>query len=567
METTADRSLHASNARLLCLVEAIEHLQAASSPAGVMDVMRRAARRLSDADDVRIVLRKEDEAAPEGPASPLLSAVAGWARSGRRTVVVTDVEADPRIPQEAREPAAPGSLVAVPVGAEGEAVTLIRWARPRTPDPAEVSALEALARSAAGAIRTLDLLSSLTRAKDRAEALHAQALRELEERERAEEALKRSEAALRAARDEAEEANRAKSRFLATASHDLRQPVMAAGLYVDLLTRRLRDNDARALADMVQVSLDGLRGLLNGLLETARLEAGVVRPEVTAFALDDLLQRLSVEFETQVLAARLWLQVPHTLAVVRTDVLLLELMLRNLIGNALKYTVQGGVTVEAVEEGDSICIEVRDTGPGIPAEEQGRIFEDFFRTHAAAGRAKGFGLGLATVRRAAELLGHEVTVRSEPGQGAVFRVRVPRAVEGGVSDRQAVEVEPRRPSGRTVLVAEDDPLIAEALGLEFGEWGLDVVKTGGLAETRACVEARDLPVDLVVSDYLLGDGDGLEAIRVVRERWPVPAILLTGNTAAEVLRRARDEEVLLLHKPVLGPDLARAVAEALDLPN
>jgi PAS domain S-box-containing protein len=707
MEVTGGWSLRASNARLRCLADAIGHLQAARSQDRVMDILRRTAHRLCDADGICVVRRggdqchyaEEEDASPfpRGQHSELLSRVAELAMRQRRTAVVADAHADPRIPKDDLDPAFVRSLVAVPVGAEApEAAIGVYWSRIHMPDREEVSALEALARSAAGAFRAIDLLASLTRAKERAEELHEQARRDLAERERAEEALRaseasfraiadlvpdllwhndtladvdwynrrwqdytglpleaarglgwlkavhpedrpaslarfrhavetgtpvehehrirgadgryrwflaraepvrdahgaitawygaatdidgqrtaiealgRSEAALRAARDEAEraraaaeEADRAKSRFLAAASHDLRQPVMAAGLYVDQLARRLKDRDARMLADMVRASLDGLRGLLNGLLETARLEAGAVWPEVTAFALDDLLQRLSVEFEAQALASRLWLQVPHTLAVVRTDCLLLELMLRNLIGNALKYTRRGGVTVEAVEEGGSVRIEVRDTGIGIPADQLGRIFEDFYQVDDA-GQGGGFGLGLATVRRAAAVLGYEVEVRSEPGRGSTFSIRVPLVPQPEARPGPAREAAGTVGlAGYTVLVAEDDPLIAEALGLEFREWGLDVVRVAGLAETRACVAGREAPVDLVVSDYQLGDGNGMEAIRAVRSRWRVPAILLTGDTGIEVLQRTRDEEVRLLHKPVLGPDLARAVAQAL----
>jgi signal transduction histidine kinase len=395
MEVTGDRSLRAGDARLRCLADAIEHLQAAGSRDRVTDILRRAAHRLCDADGVCVVRRGGEQChyveegdvgpVPRGQHLPLLSRVADLAMRQRRTVVVADAHGDPRIPRDDLGPAFVRSLVAVPVGGEApEASIGVCWSRIHMPDREEVSALEALARSAAGAFRAIDLLSSLTSAKERAEELHEQARRDLAERERV-------EAALRAARDEAEraravaeEADRAKSRFLAAAGHDLRQPVMAAGLYVDQLARRLKDRDARMLADMVRASLDGLRGLLNGLLETARLEAGAVRPEVTAFALDDLLQRLSVEFEAQALASRLWFQVPHTLAVVRTDCLLLELMLRNLIANALKYTRRGGVTVEAVEEGGSVRIEVRDTGIGIPPDQLGRIFEDFYQVGDAS---------------------------------------------------------------------------------------------------------------------------------------------------------------------------------------
>jgi PAS domain S-box-containing protein len=375
-----------------------------------------------------------------------------------------------------------------------------------------------------------------------------------------------AEMALRASRDEAEEANRAKSRFLAAASHDLRQPVTAANLYMDLLQRRLADPDHRNLADLVRTSLDGLLGLLNGLLEIARLDAGIVQPDMQPVMLDDLLHRLSVEFEAQAKAARLWLQVPPTSAMVSTDRLLLELILRNLIGNALKYTQRGGVSVETLEEGDTVRIDVRDTGSGIPKDLLGRIFDDFYQAGDPAGQSRGFGIGLATVRRATRALDCRLEVESKPGRGSVFSIWLPRTGEAPPREPASVSKPTTNVedlSGHTILMVEDDLLIGMALAMELEETGLSIVRANSLAAAQARLDEQSTSIDLVLSDYQLGDGNGLQVIETVRERWPAPAILLTGDTAPDILQQARKASVRLMHKPVLNHALRQAIAELL----
>ncbi|WP_119681518.1 PAS domain S-box protein [Indioceanicola profundi] len=363
-----------------------------------------------------------------------------------------------------------------------------------------------------------------------------------------------AKAALRAARDEAdharraaEEANQAKSRFLAAASHDLRQPVMAAGLYLGLLESRVRDPEAGDLVDMVSLSLDGLRTMLNGLLETARLEAGVVEPRVEAFALDDLLYRLGAEFEGLARAAKLWFQVPPTDLVVHSDRLLLELILRNLISNAVKYTERGGVAVECARAEDCVRISVIDTGPGIPAESQERVFEDFVRV-GETNRSLGFGLGLPTVRRAAALLGHRVDVRSEPGKGSTFSVWVPDGEKAPPASAASPPSADLPLPACAVLVVEDDQMVAAGLRMALEDWGLDVTLAHSVAEARAA--AADQRFDLVISDFQLPDGDGFGAIPASCSGTAGRTVLLTGDTRPETLRRAHEAGFCLLTKPV-----------------
>jgi PAS domain S-box-containing protein len=380
--------------------------------------------------------------------------------------------------------------------------------------------------------------------------------------------LKEAEAVLRAAHDEAEraraaaeEANRAKSRFLAAASHDLRQPVMAAGLYMGLLENRVREQEARGLVDMVSLSLEGLRGMLNGLLEMARLEAGIVEPKVEAFALDDLLQRLCAEFTGPARAARLRLQVPRTDLVVRSDRLLLELILRNLISNAIKYTERGGVALECAGEEASVRIDVVDTGPGIPPDQIQRVFEDFVQV-GEENRSLGFGIGLATVRRAAELLEHRVEVRSEPGRGSTFSVWLPRSGESIPADIEADPKDEMPLPPCAALVVEDQYIVATALCMALEEWGLDVTVAHSVAQARAALAGRRF--DVIVSDYQLPDGNGFDAISAARAGGTGAAVLLTGDTQPETLRRTHEAGLRLLTKPVDVRQLREVVRELTD---
>jgi PAS domain S-box-containing protein len=387
------------------------------------------------------------------------------------------------------------------------------------------------------------------------------------ERKRLDEALVRARDDAEQARAQAEEASQAKSRFLAAASHDLRQPVTAAGLYMDLLSRRLKNPEHLDLFDMIRLSLDGLLGLLNGLLEIARLEAGVVRPNMESVVLDDLLHRLSAEFDAQAKAARLWLHVPPCSSLISTDRLLLELILRNLLGNALKYTRRGGVSIEAIEEDGQVRVDVRDTGPGIPADVVGLIFDDFYQADELGGPSRGFGIGLATVRRVADVLGCRIEVQSEPGRGSTFSVFLPKAAEDPETHRRpeapTAATLGRNLEGHTALMVEDDPLIGMALQLQLEEAGLSIARVGSVAAARSSLAGRTIPFDLVITDYQLGDGNGMEVIEMARGRWPAPAILLTGDTTPEVLVQAEEAGVVLVSKPFQSSVLQQTIAELL----
>jgi signal transduction histidine kinase len=378
---------------------------------------------------------------------------------------------------------------------------------------------------------------------------------------------RQAESEARQARDAAERANAAKSRFLAAASHDLRQPIQAAALFLGLLERRDLDPPTQTLVGQLATALSGVQGLLDGLLELARLESGMIVPEIGAVVLDELLVRLAQEFDGQAQAVGLWLRMPPTGRVVASDPLLLELILRNLLANALKYTTHGGVTVECRDDAGRVRLAVIDTGPGIPADQWDAIFEEFRQLdNPARDRARGVGLGLAMVDRAARLLGSRVIVHSELGTGSEFSLTLPRSDRPAAQAPAPAQTERGETgddlAGRRIVVVEDDPGVRLALELLLQEWGLVVQTAASLEEVAVLVEGLAQPPNVVLADYrLAGGGCGTDAVALVQRRWPVPALLMTGDTAPERLAEAQRSGCRLLHKPVNPGALRQTLLE------
>jgi len=375
---------------------------------------------------------------------------------------------------------------------------------------------------------------------------------------------KQIEAQANQARAEAERANAAKSRFLAAASHDLRQPIQAAALFLSLLERRDIDPPTRDLVSRLSNAVGGVQGMLEGLLELARLEAGIIVPDIRDMALDDLLQHLAAEFGGMAEAAGLWLRMPPTGLVISSDALLLEQILRNLVANGLKYTARGGVTVECQEVEGMVQIAVIDTGCGIPAEQLEVIFEEFRQLdNPARDRARGFGLGLAIVEQAARRLGHRITVHSEPGKGSTFSVMVPLGRDAALAPTPTHTDCLERSdclAGRTILVVEDDPAIQLALDMLLRDWGLTVHIASSVEEVEVLLNEFRSPPDIILADYRLPAGrSGTEAIKLAHCKWPVPAVLVTGDTDPERLTEAQRSGCRLLHKPVDPVDLRKVL--------
>jgi two-component system CheB/CheR fusion protein len=375
--------------------------------------------------------------------------------------------------------------------------------------------------------------------------------------------------ALQAATRHAEHANLGKSRFLAAASHDLRQPLQTLSLLQGILARKVKDAEALELVGRLEETLSAMSGMLNTLLDINQLEAGFVRPQEVTFAVDDLIARLRTEFAYHVAAHNLgWHVVPCGLFV-RSDPRLLEQMLRNLLSNAVKYTARGKVLLGCRRRGDKLRIEVWDTGPGIPEGQLQAIFEEFHQLdNSARERNRGLGLGLAIVQRLAELLHHAVDVRSQPGKGSVFAIEVPLGSEDSV-DRPARDGLAKGRESRhaaTILVVEDDPDLREMLALLLQADGYVTVAAADGKEALELVGRGPQHPDLVIADYNLPRGvNGLQLMAGLNEVLPhkIPVIILTGDISTDTLREIARHGGVQLNKPVKAGELTTLIEKLL----
>ncbi len=356
---------------------------------------------------------------------------------------------------------------------------------------------------------------------------------------------------LRAQKDLAEQANIAKSKLLAAASHDLRQPLHALGLFVEALGQRVTTPGARPLIDNINRSVGALEDLFDALLDVSKLDAGVVEPEVRNVPLDPLLSRLASEYEPQATAKGLRWRCDGGGLVVRSDPILLETILRNLLSNALRYTASGKVDIDCVRDGGKVHVRVSDTGRGIAPEHHRAIFREFYQLgNPERDRTKGLGLGLAIVDRLTRLLDHRIDVSSALGRGSTFALTLPA---GAPIDADAPERAPDTVAAdvaRRVLVIDDEAAVREAMSVLLEDWGYDVTAAGSLDDALAQLESAP---DVIVADYRLQeDQTGAAAIRALQQQFgaDIPALIVTGDTAPERIAQAQDSGFALLHKPV-----------------
>ncbi|MBS0376321.1 MAG: PAS-domain containing protein [Proteobacteria bacterium] len=366
--------------------------------------------------------------------------------------------------------------------------------------------------------------------------------------------LKRALAAQQAAKRLAEEANASKTRFFAAASHDLLQPLNAARLFASALAVEAGgDRGLEEIAARIDSSMRAAEDLLDSLLDVAKLDSGALRPERTAFPVAELLADLERQFAPVAAARGLSLAVVPTRALVHTDRVLLRRILQNYLANALRYTRRGGVVLGCQRRGSDLLIRVCDTGPGIAEHQRGTIFGEFTRLERASPWGeKGLGLGLSICDRIARLLGHPLDLRSRPGHGSSFGVRVPRASVAFVP----VRPESARESGAalpglTVLCVDNEPAILDGMAALLGRWGIDVRRARDAAEARAAHAAGG--IDLVLADFHLGDGpDGLAMLAELGEASgaPLTAALITADNDPALAARARALGWPVLRKPV-----------------
>ena len=381
---------------------------------------------------------------------------------------------------------------------------------------------------------------------------------------------KKSSKALEAAKHEAELATIAKSRFLATASHDLRQPLQALALLQGLLFRNVEGQKAKDLVTRLDETLGAMTGMLNTLLDINQIEAGTVRANPVEFPIGPLLDRLKEEYNYFAIAKKLTLRaVPCELSV-DSDPALLEQMIRNLLSNALKYTKTGRVLLGCRRHGDILSIEVWDTGIGIPEGEFKAIFKEYHQLdNPARERSLGLGLGLSIVQRLGSLLGHRVRVRSTAGKGSVFAIEVKLAPKR-ISSREQHQAPPLEQNvahhSGVILVVEDDPEISELLALLLKEEGHRLISVpDGVAALE--IVARDaIRPDLVLTDFNLPNGrNGLEVALALRAKLhrDLPVVILTGDIATSTLRAIAQENCIQLNKPIKLKELTDAIQKLL----
>jgi signal transduction histidine kinase/CheY-like chemotaxis protein len=378
----------------------------------------------------------------------------------------------------------------------------------------------------------------------------------------------RSEDADRARR-RAEQANQAKSQFLAAASHDLRQPLHAMGLYAAALSLRARESEIKPLVASINASVEALESLFAQLLDLSRLEAGALQPRTGVVALDPLFARLAADFAPQAAASGLRFSIRPTRLAVVSDPVLLERVLRNLVSNALRYTHTGGVVVGARRRGPDARIDVVDTGVGIATADRERVFDDFVQVdgssrHHIGGR--GMGLGLAIVRRLAELLGHRLELASTIGRGSRFSIGIGRAptppVAAPPERRPAIDERSRSAPpllGCRIAAIDDDPAVLGAVRALLEARGAKVLTGDSSAHIIAGMPAAGWDdVELVVADLRLAEGrSGVDEIGTLRRALghPVPALVVSGDTADESRAEARRAGITLLQKPLVAEAL------------
>ncbi|WP_080995483.1 PAS domain-containing hybrid sensor histidine kinase/response regulator [Thiopseudomonas alkaliphila] len=359
------------------------------------------------------------------------------------------------------------------------------------------------------------------------------------------------------AKREAEEANLSKTKFLAAVSHDLLQPLNAARLFTGALVEQLQDSRYSHLMRNIGNSLDDVENLLGTLVDISKLDAGVIKADLAAFAINDLLENLAAEYRQLASSVGLGLSFVPSTAVVNSDIHLLARILRNFLTNAIRYTEHGRLLLGCRRVPGALLIQVWDTGVGIAPHKQQEIFQEFKRGdwHGAQ-HDRGLGLGLAIVDKISRILNHPVAVRSSLGQGSCFSIKVPLARTTDiplVSELELPTHSLNQLQGAKVWVLDNDPAICQAMQTLLGEWGCEVHT--GLSKTDLAQQVGGLnqPVDLLIADYHLDhDVNGLDVVLEINQerQQPVAALMITANYSKELKQEMRQLGYTLLHKPV-----------------
>jgi Na+/proline symporter/CheY-like chemotaxis protein/anti-sigma regulatory factor (Ser/Thr protein kinase) len=359
------------------------------------------------------------------------------------------------------------------------------------------------------------------------------------------------------ARATADEANISKTRFFAAAGHDILQPLNAARLYSSALVERLGNGDKNAaIARNIDSSLESVETILGAVLDISRLDTGAMKPRFGPIGLDDLFKRIETDFAPMAREKNLEFVVMPTSLKVVSDANLLRRLVQNLVSNAIKYTIEGKVLVGARRRGDRVVIEVLDSGIGIPSSKFRTVFKEFARLDDGARTASGLGLGLSIVDRLSRMLAHPVRLASTPGRGTAFRVEMPRDLAASPTATPHARRVRSRPvdvlSGLRVLCVDNEPKILEGMVLLTTGWGCTVGEAQSIGDLAEIMNRREPAPDIVIADYHLSDGNGIEAILTLRAFYQsdIPALLITADRTAEVRAEAERHGIGVQHKPV-----------------
>jgi PAS domain S-box-containing protein len=376
---------------------------------------------------------------------------------------------------------------------------------------------------------------------------------------------KQTEAELMASKQAAENASLTKSRFLAAASHDLRQPIQAINLFQDALSKTPLNEEQKRISNYLSLSAQNLGGILNALLDISKLDAGTVKPHPVVIKSHALFRQIDSEFSPQAAAKslRLKLYFPQREMSLFLDANLVRSLLANLIGNAIKYTERGCVLVGIRHRGKRAVIQVWDTGIGIAPEHMNSIFDEYFQVgNPERDRANGLGLGLAIARRLAKLQGTDVVCRSQPGKGSVFEFSLPFAGEedlGHAQSETATMGAAHGLAGRTVILIEDDLMVTEATRWSLESIGMHVTAYGSAQDALASSDIAN--ADFYIADLGLPGLNGNELLDAIQQRTPKPikAVIVTGNTSPDQIAIAQSSRWKVLFKPIDLPTLLAAI--------
>ena len=355
----------------------------------------------------------------------------------------------------------------------------------------------------------------------------------------------------------ADEANIGKTRFFAAAGHDILQPLNAARLYSSALVERLGNSDNNgALVSNIDSALESVEAILGAVLDISRLDTGAMKPRFSSVSLNDLLKRIETDYAPMAREKNLKFVVMPTSLTVRSDANLLRRLVQNLVSNAIKYTIDGKVLVGARRKGNQVVIEVFDSGIGIPPSKFRTVFKEFARLDEGAKTAAGLGLGLSIVDRISRVLNHPVQLSSAPGRGTRFKVQMPLDLSLPQSARAAGEPEGRKRSqplnGLRVLCIDNEPRILEGMAMLISGWGCVVSQADSIAAAEEITAAREPAPEIIIADYHLDDGNGIEAILRLRRTYQsqIPALLITADRTPEVRAEAERHDIGVQHKPV-----------------